>query len=178
MKILFLMVMLFYATSVFAQKMDQPARWGQIQGKLADQSDISAEITNLNVQIVSTTQVVIYAAAPVSYGITITNTSAITWTNTWSPTSTCSSATFTGTGVVTHVYEFPSNLSCSLEFLLTATGMPTMVFPTGARWYTNGVFSETAGTIGKSNLVVVKHTPYLYLMYAITNAQTSTWGTP
>jgi len=127
---------------------------------------------------VQTTNVSYYSAAPLAYKVTLNNTSAMTWTNTYSPWSNCASVEALSTGVITHLYIWPTNASCSMEFIYTATGTPVNVFPPGAIWVTGGVFSSTAGTIGRSNLVVVKHTPYLYLMFALTNGQTSSWGTP
>ena len=151
----------------------QPAATNTLSISLTNQLTLAT-----NAVWVQTTNVSYYSAAPLAYKVTLNNTSAMTWTNTYSPWSNCASVEALSTGVVTHLYIWPTNASCSMEFIYTATGSPVNAFPSGAIWVTGGVFSATAGTIGKSNLVVVKHTPYLYMMFALTNAQTSSWGTP
>jgi hypothetical protein len=120
---------------------------------------------------------VTYAAAPACYQLTLTNTSALSWTNTWLPTSKVSRVTLTSTGTTTFVWNWPTQQDAGMRFALDMTGMPSVVFPAGAIYLTNGIYGTTAPALGKSNYVSVIHDCNTYQIMAITNT-IGTWGTP
>jgi hypothetical protein len=120
---------------------------------------------------------VTYAAAPACYQITLTNTSAMAYTNNWSPTESVSKITATSTGTVTFVMNWPATQKAYWDFCYDATGMPSTVFPAGAIYFTRGVFSNTAPTLGRSNFVSVLHNCATYQIMVFTNT-IGTWGTP
>jgi hypothetical protein len=64
-----------------------------------------------------------------------------------------------------------------MRFALDMTGMPSIVFPAGAIYLTNGIYGTTAPTLGKSNYVSVIHDCNSYQVFVITNT-IGTWGTP
>jgi hypothetical protein len=125
----------------------------------------------------ATTQDISYAAAPFCYQITLTNTSPLAFTNNWSPTQSISRITALGTGTVTLAMNWPANQKCYWDFCYDATGMPSVVFPAGAIYFTSGVFSNTAPSLSKSNFVSVMHSCATYQIMAFTNT-VGTWGTP
>jgi hypothetical protein len=118
-----------------------------------------------------------YYAAPACYQVTITNTSAMSYTNNWSPTSAVSRITATSTGTVTFVMNWPASQMAYWGFCYDATGMPSTVFPAGAIYYTNGFYSATAPSLGVSNYISVMHSCASYQIMAFTNTL-GTWGTP
>jgi hypothetical protein len=118
-----------------------------------------------------------YAAAPACYQITLTNTSALSWTNTWLPTSKVSRVTLTSTGTVTFVWNWPTQQDAGMRFALDRTGMPAVVFPVGAIYLTNGIYGTSAPVLGRSNYVSVIHDCNTYQIMVITNTL-GTWGTP
>jgi hypothetical protein len=118
-----------------------------------------------------------FAAAPACYQLTLTNTSALSWTNTWLPTSKVSRVTLTSTGTTTFVWNWPTQQDAGMRFALDMTGMPSVVFPAGAIYLVNGVFTNTAPSLFKSNYVSVIHDCNTYQIMAITNT-IGTWGTP
>jgi hypothetical protein len=120
---------------------------------------------------------VTYAAAPACYQLTLTNDSALSWTNTWLPTSKVSRVTLTSTGTVTFVWNWPTQQDAGMRFALDMTGMPSVVFPTGAIYLTNGIYGSSAPVLGRSNYVSVIHDCNTYQIMVITNAL-GTWGTP
>ena len=117
-----------------------------------------------------------FAAAPACYQLVITNNSPLSWTNTWMPTSKVSRVTLTSTGTTTFVWNWPTQQDAGMRFALDMTGMPSVVFPAGAIYLVNGVFTNTT-TLGKSNYVSVIHDCNTYQIMAITNT-IGTWGTP
>jgi hypothetical protein len=118
-----------------------------------------------------------FAAAPACYQLVITNTSPLSWTNTWMPTSKVSRVTLTSTGTTTFVWNWPTQQDAGMRFALDMTGMPSVVFPAGAIYLVNGVFTNTAPSLFKSNYVSVIHDCNTYQIMAITNT-IGTWGTP
>jgi hypothetical protein len=138
-----------------------------------------AGLTNITAAQVgaATTSAVSFAAAPACYQLTLTNTSALSWTNTWLPTSKVSRVTLTSTGTVTFVWNWPTQQDAGMRFALDRTGMPSVVFPAGAIYLTNGIYGTSAPVLGKSNYVSVIHDCNTYQIMVITNAL-GTWGTP
>jgi hypothetical protein len=138
-----------------------------------------AGLTNITAAQVgaATTSGLSFAAAPACYQVILTNTSALSWTNTWMPTSKVSRVTLTSTGTVTCVWNWPTQQDASMRFALDRTGMPAVVFPAGAIYLTNGIYETTAPVLGKSNYISVIHDCNTYQITAITNAL-GTWGTP
>jgi hypothetical protein len=118
-----------------------------------------------------------FAAAPACHQLTLTNTSPLSWTNTWMPTSKVSRVTLTSTGTTTFVWNWPTQQDAGMRFALDMTGMPSVVFPAGAIYLVNGVFTNTAPSLFKSNYVSVIHDCNTYQIMAITNTL-GTWGTP
>jgi hypothetical protein len=118
-----------------------------------------------------------FYAAPACYQVTITNTSALSFTNNWSPTQSISRITATSTGTVTFVMNWPASQMAYWGFCYDATGRPSTVFPAGAIYYTNGVYGSTAPSLGVSNYISVKHDCASYQIMAFTNTL-GTWGTP
>jgi hypothetical protein len=138
-----------------------------------------AGLTNITAAQVgaATTTAVAFAAAPACYQITLTNTSALSWTNTWVPTSKVSRVTLTSTGTVTFVWNWPAQQDAGMRFALDRTGMPSVVFPAGAIYLTNGIYGTSAPVLGRSNYVSVIHDCNTYQIMVITNTL-GTWGTP
>jgi hypothetical protein len=138
-----------------------------------------AGLTNITAAQVgaATTSAVSFAAAPACYQLTLTNTSALSWTNTWMPTSKVSRVTLTSTGTVTFVWNWPTQQDAGMRFALDRTGMPSVVFPAGAIYLTNGIYGTSAPVLGKSNYVSVIHDDNAYQIMVITNTL-GTWGTP
>jgi hypothetical protein len=136
-------------------------------------------LTNITASQVgaATTSGLSFAAAPSCYQLTLTNTSALSWTNTWLPTSKVSRVTLTSTGTVTFVWNWPTQQDAGMRFALNMTGMPSVVFPAGAIYLTNGIYGTTAPALGKSNYVSVIHDDTTYQIMVVTNAL-GTWGTP
>jgi hypothetical protein len=64
-----------------------------------------------------------------------------------------------------------------MRFALDMTGMPSVVFPAGAIYLTNGIYGTTAPALGRSNYVSVIHDCNTYQIMAITNT-IGRWGTP
>jgi hypothetical protein len=131
-------------------------------------------LTNLNA---ASTTMVNYAAAPACYQVTLTNTSAMAYTNNWNPTQSVSKITATSTGTVTFVMNWPAAQKAYWDFCYDATGMPATVFPAGAIYFTSGVFSNTAPALGSSNFISVLHNCATYQIMVFTNT-IGTWGTP
>jgi hypothetical protein len=125
----------------------------------------------------ATTSAVSFAAAPACYQITLTNTSALSWTNTWMPTSKVSRVTLTSTGTTTFVWNWPTQQDAGMRFALDMTGTPSVVFPAGAIYLTNGIYGTSAPVLGRSNYVSVIHDDNTYQIMVITNTL-GTWGTP
>jgi hypothetical protein len=138
-----------------------------------------AGLTNITASQVgaATTSAVSFAAAPACYQLTLTNTSALSWTNTWLPTSKVSRVTLTSTGTVTFVWNWPTQQDAGMRFALDRTGMPSVVFPAGAIYLTNGIYGTSAPVLGRSNYVSVIHDDNTYQIMVITNT-IGTWGTP
>jgi hypothetical protein len=138
-----------------------------------------AGLTNITAAQVgaATTSAVSFAAAPACYQITLVNTSALSWTNTWLPTNKVSRVTLTSTGTVTFVWNWPTQQDAGMRFALDMTGMPSVVFPVGAIYLTNGIYGSSAPVLGQSNYVSVTHDCNTYQITVITNTL-GTWGTP
>jgi hypothetical protein len=138
-----------------------------------------AGLTNITAEQVgaATTSAVSFAAAPACYQITLTNTSALSWTNTWMPTSKVSRVTLTSTGTVTFVWNWPTQQDAGMRFALDRTGMPSVVFPAGAIYLTNGIYGTSAPVLGRSNYVSVIHDDNTYQIMVIPNTL-GNWGTP
>jgi hypothetical protein len=139
-------------------------------------AQVGAVATN-DARYLATVTNVTYAAAPACYQITLTNTSALSWTNTWMPTSKVSRVTLTSTGTTTFVWNWPTQQDAGMRFALDMTGMPAVVFPAGAIYLTNGIYGSSAPVLGRSNYVSVIHDCNTYQIMVITNAL-GTWGTP
>jgi hypothetical protein len=149
---------------------------GQSAGEVA--AALAAHTSAVNPHVgAASTQSVSWAAAPACYQITLTNDTAISWTNTWLPTSKVSRVTLTSTGTTTFVWNWPTQQDAGMRFALDMTGMPSIVFPAGAIYLTNGIYGTTAPTLGKSNYVSVIHDCNSYQVFVITNT-IGTWGTP
>jgi hypothetical protein len=139
-------------------------------------SQVGAVATN-DAKYLATVTNVTYAAAPACYQITLTNDSALSWTNTWMPTSKVSRVTLTSTGTTTFVWNWPTQQDAGMRFALDMTGMPSVVFPVGAIYLTNGIYGSSAPVLGQSNYVSVTHDCNTYQITVITNTL-GTWGTP
>jgi hypothetical protein len=64
-----------------------------------------------------------------------------------------------------------------MRFALNMTGMPSVVFPAGAIYLTNGIYGTSAPVLGKSNYIWVIHDDNTYQIGVNTNG-IGTWGTP
>lgn len=123
------------------------------------------------------TNTISYYAAPVCYQVTITNLSETWFTNVFNPTQVISRVTATSTGKMNFVMLWPSNQMAYWGFCYDATGRPSTVFPEGAVFFTNGLYSATAPSLGASNFISVMHSCASYQIMVFTNSL-GTWGTP
>jgi hypothetical protein len=105
---------------------------------------------------------------------TYTNTSALSMTATVGRAH-CWTLTSTGTASIV-ITGWSATTSEQVKVSLVCTGSPTIVFPTGAGTFTNGVFSSNAPTMGKYNSGVFIHDAQTY--YSLWLNSATPMGTP
>jgi hypothetical protein len=142
---------------------------------------VYASLTNLEAQIagkVDATPAGIAAAGGMigqaDIVLTYTNDSAISMTATVGRAH-CWTLTSTGTASIV-ITGWSATTSEQVKVSLVCTGLPTIVFPTGAGTFTNGVFSSNAPTMGKYNSGVFMHDQQAY--YSLWLNSTTPMGTP